>query len=155
MDLLLYICSSFGTGNTINDNKKSYLSSECVTNSPQQHQQIGLGIFQEEEFEDTKGVTRIRKSKDRQHNGQQKKDNRIYYDLQYIHTKPLKSGGELRCSERVGSSWSIFATCRVKLRKIIIVEIRIFCNKITVCNSCCLHESRYVQFLCVFPKNSR
>ena len=27
-----------------------------------------------EEFEDTKGVIRIRKSKDRQHNGQKKKD---------------------------------------------------------------------------------
>jgi hypothetical protein len=28
----------------------------------------------QEEFEDTKGVIRIRKSKDRQHNGQKKKD---------------------------------------------------------------------------------
>ena len=28
----------------------------------------------EEEYEDTKGVIRIRKSKDRQHNGQTKKD---------------------------------------------------------------------------------
>jgi hypothetical protein len=28
----------------------------------------------EEEFEDTKGVISVRKSKDRQHNGQKKKD---------------------------------------------------------------------------------
>ena len=32
--------------------------------------------------EDTKGVTRIRKSKDRQHNGQKKKDKRTNNDLQ-------------------------------------------------------------------------
>ena len=30
-------------------------------------------VFLKEEFEDTKGVIRIRKSKDRQHNGQTKK----------------------------------------------------------------------------------
>jgi hypothetical protein len=33
-------------------------------------------------FEDTKGVRRIRKLKDRQPNGQQKKDNRTHNDLQ-------------------------------------------------------------------------
>ena len=49
-----------------------------------------------EEFEDTKGVTRIRKSKkdiqhngqkkkDRQYNGQKKKDKRTNNDLQNIH----------------------------------------------------------------------
>jgi len=39
-----------------------------------------------EEFEDTKGVIRIRKSKkNRQHNGQ--KDKRTSNDLQSIHTK--------------------------------------------------------------------
>jgi hypothetical protein len=48
----------------------------------------------EEEFEDTKGVIKIRKSKD---------------DLQNKHIKrltrnPLKTGGALRCSGRVGSS---------------------------------------------------
>jgi len=32
-------------------------------------------------FEDTKGVIRIRKSKDRQHNGQKKKDKRTNNDL--------------------------------------------------------------------------
>ena len=57
----------------------------------------------EEEFEDTKGVIRIHKSKkDRQHNGQKKKYKRTNNDLQNTHkTKdritrtPLKTGGEL------------------------------------------------------------
>jgi hypothetical protein len=41
-----------------------------------------------EEFEDTKGVIRIRKSKkDRQHNGQMKKYKRTNNDLQNIHIK--------------------------------------------------------------------
>jgi len=41
-----------------------------------------------EEFEDTKGVIRIRKSKkDKQHNGQKKKDKRTNNDLQNIHIK--------------------------------------------------------------------
>jgi hypothetical protein len=47
-------------------------------------------IFQlyQEEFEDTKGVIRIRKSKkDRQHNGQKKKDKRTNNDLQNITQK--------------------------------------------------------------------
>ena len=54
----------------------------------------------QEEFEDTKGVIRIHKSKDRQHNGQKKKrykktynDLQTYlYDLQmllYINTQSL------------------------------------------------------------------
>jgi hypothetical protein len=37
-----------------------------------------------EEFEDTKGVIRIRNSKDRQHNGQQKRDKRTNNNLQNI-----------------------------------------------------------------------
>ena len=42
----------------------------------------------EEEFEDTKGVIRIRKSmKERQHNGKNKKDKRTNNDLQSIHIK--------------------------------------------------------------------
>jgi len=54
------------------------------------------------EFEDTKGVIKIRKlKKDRQHNGQKKKDKRTNNDLQNIHIKlkdrvtlltPLKMG---------------------------------------------------------------
>ena len=40
----------------------------------------------QEEFEDTKKVIKISKSKtDRQHNGQKKKDKRINNDLQNIH----------------------------------------------------------------------
>ena len=42
----------------------------------------------QEEFDDTKGVIRIRKSKkDKQHNGQKKKDKRTKNDLQNIHIK--------------------------------------------------------------------
>jgi hypothetical protein len=42
----------------------------------------------EEEFEDTKGVIRIRISKkNRQHNGQKKKYKRTNNDLQNIHTR--------------------------------------------------------------------
>ena len=52
------------------------------------------------EFEDTKGVIRIRQSKDRKHNGQKKKDKRTNNDLQNIAHKtndrvtrtPLKIG---------------------------------------------------------------
>ena len=41
-----------------------------------------------EEFEDTEWVIRIRKSKkDKQHNGQKKKDKRTNNDLQNIHIK--------------------------------------------------------------------
>ena len=43
-----------------------------------------------EEFEDTNEVLRIRKSMNRQHNGQKKKDKRTNNDLQNIHIK-LKS----------------------------------------------------------------
>jgi hypothetical protein len=69
-----------------------------------------------EEFEDTKGVFRIPKSKkDRQHNGQNKKDKRTNnYSQNITHeTKDrgtrilLKTGGELMCSGRVNSSCSI------------------------------------------------
>jgi hypothetical protein len=40
------------------------------------------------ELESTQGVIRIRKSKDRQHNSQKKRDKRTNTDLQSIHTKP-------------------------------------------------------------------
>jgi len=41
-----------------------------------------------EEFEDTKGVIRIRKlKKDRQHNGQKKRTKKTNNDLQNIHIK--------------------------------------------------------------------
>jgi hypothetical protein len=59
------------------------------------------------EFEDTKGVIRVRKSKkDRQRNGQKKKDKRTNNDLQIIThktkdlvTRPPIKTSELRCSE--------------------------------------------------------
>jgi hypothetical protein len=41
----------------------------------------------EEEFEDIKGVIRIRISKNRQHNGEQKKYKKTNNDLQNIHVK--------------------------------------------------------------------
>jgi len=67
---------------------------------------------------------RIRISKkDRQHNDQKKKDIRTNNDLQNIthNTKdgvtriPLKPGGELRCTRKVGSSCSSSGTRRVNL----------------------------------------
>jgi len=50
-------------------------------------EKIGKCLRQVEEFEDTKKVVRIRKSKDRQHNGQKKKDKKTNKDLQNIHIK--------------------------------------------------------------------
>ena len=81
---------------------------------------IHMSIFtkNQEEFENTKGVIRIRKSKDRQHNGQKKKDKRTNNDIQYTAHKtknrvtrtPLK----LRCSRSSSSSCSTSGT-RVNL----------------------------------------
>jgi hypothetical protein len=54
------------------------------------HCNLALQFVQnfQEEFEDIKGVIRIRKSKkDRQHNGQKNKDGRTNIDLQNIHIK--------------------------------------------------------------------
>jgi hypothetical protein len=61
-----------------------------------------------EEFEDTKGVIRIHKSKNTM-----PKRKRTIKDLQNIHIKlrtPHKTGGELRCSGRVDSSRSTSGT---------------------------------------------
>ena len=75
-----------------------------------------------EEFEDNKEVIRIRKSKkNRKHNGQEKKYKRTttIYTKHTHKTKDwvtrtlLKTGGELRCSGRVGSSCSTSGTRRV------------------------------------------
>jgi len=58
-------------------------------------------------------IIRIRNStNNRQHNGQKKKYKGTNNDLQNIHIKlkieePLKTGDELRCSERVSSSCSM------------------------------------------------
>jgi hypothetical protein len=78
----------------------------------------------EEEFEDTKGVIKIRKSKkDRQHNGQKKRNRRTNNDLQNTTHKtkdrvtrtPLSTGCEIKCSGRVSSSCSSSDTSRVTL----------------------------------------
>ena len=58
-------------------------------------------------FEDTKGVFRSRKSMDRQHNGQKKKDKKKkktstkhYTEIKDRATRiSLKTEGELRCAE--------------------------------------------------------
>ena len=73
-----------------------------------------------EEFEDTKGVIRILKSKDRQHNEPKKKYKRTNNDLQTITHKtkdrvtqtPLKTWGELGCwkSSHVRNRSAIFMT---------------------------------------------
>jgi hypothetical protein len=77
-------------------------------------------------------VIRIRKSKkDRQCNGQKKKDERTNNDLQNItHKKtkdrvtrtPLKSMGELRCSGRVRSSCSTSGARRFTLVTILVIS---------------------------------
>ena len=63
-----------------------------------------------EEFEDTKGAITIRISKNnKQNNAQKKKDKQrstkhTYKTKDRVTRTPLKTGGELRCSGRVGSS---------------------------------------------------
>ena len=59
------------------------------------HKNTFRKYFSYEEFEDTKGVFRIRKSKkDRQHNGQKKKDKMTNNDLQNITHKTKRSRDE-------------------------------------------------------------
>jgi hypothetical protein len=59
---------------------------------------------QQEEFEDTKGLIKIRKSKkNRQHNDQKKKGKQrstihTHKTKDRVTRTPLKTGGELRCS---------------------------------------------------------
>jgi hypothetical protein len=71
----------------------------------------------QEEFEDTKEVIRMLKwKKDRQHNGQKKREKRTNNDLQSIHIQhlvtrtPLKTGGILMCFGMEGSSCSTRGT---------------------------------------------
>ena len=68
----------------------------------------------EEEYEDTKGVIRIRKTKDRQHNGQTKKDKQRL--TKYTHktknrvTRTLQNtGSELIFTGRVNISGPLVA----------------------------------------------
>jgi hypothetical protein len=49
--------------------------------------QLNVPMYYYEKFEDTKGVIRNRKLKDRQHNGQKKNDKRTINDLQTLHRK--------------------------------------------------------------------
>ena len=77
-----------------------------------------------DKFEDTKGVIRSCKSKNRQHSHQKKKDKRTNNDLQNTtHTTKdwatrtlLRAGYELRCSGRVNSSCSTSDTCHVTIK---------------------------------------
>ena len=74
----------------------------------------------EEEFEDTKGEIRIRKSKtDRQHEKGQKEKHRstkhTHKAKDRITRTPLKTGDELRCSGRVSSSCFTSGNRRINL----------------------------------------
>jgi hypothetical protein len=82
----------------------------CVHNISDSYSNISMNyIIMKEEFEDSKGIIRIRKwKKDRQHNGQKIKNKSTNSDLQNIIHKtknqvtrtPIKPGGELMSSER-------------------------------------------------------
>jgi hypothetical protein len=86
-------------------------------------------LLMKEEFEDTKGVIRIRISKknNRQHNGLKKKYKRTNKDLQNIPVKTkdrvtwtaLRIEGELRCSGRVSSN--DFCLCFILYNTLILV----------------------------------
>jgi hypothetical protein len=72
-----------------------------------------------EEFEDTKGIIRIHKSKDRQHNGQKDKQRSIKHYIKNwrsSNTNLTKTGGELMCSRRVSSFCSTRGTRHVKIQ---------------------------------------
>jgi hypothetical protein len=74
----------------------------------------------QDECENTKGVIRIRKSKkDRQHNGQTKKDKRsteqTHKTTDQVTRNPLKIWGEFRGSGKMRSSCSTSGNHRVNL----------------------------------------
>jgi hypothetical protein len=58
-----------------------------------------------EEFEDTKGVIIIRKSKDRQHNGQKRKNKSTNNDLQNITHKNKRSNDTNSTKNRKGKQF--------------------------------------------------
>ena len=86
---------------------------------------------------DPLGIIRNRKPKDRQYNGQKKKDKRTNNDLHNITQKikdlatrtPLKTD-ELRCSEKVSSSYSTCGTHRVFLSRLLICSIVHWCSHV-------------------------
>jgi hypothetical protein len=73
----------------INDNEMSAIKKIDIRVSKLMQSDISITTTVSlDEFEDTKGVIRIRKlKKDRQHKGQTKKDKRKNNDLQNIHIK--------------------------------------------------------------------
>ena len=72
-------------------------------------------MYYSRKFEYTKGVIKSRKSKDRQYNGQQKKDKETNTDLQNITQKnkdgttitPVKTGSEL-ITELISHSFDLY-----------------------------------------------
>ena len=80
-------------------------------------------MLEQEEFEDTKGAIRIRISKNKQHNGEQKKPQKdkqrstkhTYKTKDRVTRTPLKTGGELMCSGRVNNSCTTSDTRCVSL----------------------------------------
>jgi hypothetical protein len=71
-----------------------------------------------EEFDDTKEVVRIRKSKNRQYNDQKDKQRSTKHTNKTkdrVTRTPLNTGGELRCFGRVSISCSTNGTRRVNL----------------------------------------
>ena len=69
-----------------------------------------------DEFENTKGVIRIRISKNRQHKkDKQRSTKHTYKTKDRVTRSPIKTGGELRCSGRVSSSGCTSGTRRVNL----------------------------------------
>ena len=78
----------------------------------------------QEEFEDTKRVIRIRKSKkDRHHNGQTKKDKKTNNDLQNItHKTKHRETRTLQSSGMVSSSFFTTVTHRVTLATIPVIS---------------------------------
>ena len=93
---------------------------------------IKLGLKQnhklKEEFEDTKGAIRNHISKkNRQHNGQrakvkvqkakQRSTKHTYKTKDRVTRTPLKTGGELRCSGSVSSSFSIHENATLNSKK--------------------------------------
>jgi hypothetical protein len=75
-----------------------------------------------EEFEETKVVIRIRISKNRQYNGQKKKDKQRFTKHTHktkdrVTQTPLKTAGELMCSGMVGSRCFTSGTRRVTVKR--------------------------------------
>ena len=95
-----------------------------------------------DQFKDSKGIIKIRKSKDRLCiNGQKKKDKRTNNDLQNITQKtkdwatqtPLKTEGKLSCSWRVSSSSFTSGTCCGTLFTNLVISHEWWKDRIVIC----------------------